>query len=140
MKARAISITDALAQLPMLKGRRPDTAEADVGAAFAVLSAYDETAGIFTGSFSGQSAWERHPMGDELVQVIDGSTELQILTGAGRERLELKAGMLTVVPKGQWHRFNSAEGVSLMTITPQPTDHSRAENPALDEVSEAEQR
>jgi hypothetical protein len=27
------------------------------------------------------------------------------------------------VPQGMWHRFESAGGVTLMTATPQPTDH-----------------
>jgi mannose-6-phosphate isomerase-like protein (cupin superfamily) len=33
-------------------------------------------------------------------------------------------GTLLVVPKNIWHRFESPKGVKVMTITPQPTDHS----------------
>jgi len=32
---------------------------------------------------------------------------------------------MIVVPQGCWHRFHSKTGVRLMTVTPQPTDHSR---------------
>jgi len=31
--------------------------------------------------------------------------------------------MIAIVPQGAWHRFSSPRGVTLMTVTPQPTDH-----------------
>ena len=34
----------------------------------------------------------------------------------------LGAGMMTVIPQGTWHRFRSAEGVTLMTATPLPSE------------------
>jgi mannose-6-phosphate isomerase-like protein (cupin superfamily) len=37
--------------------------------------------------------------------------------------LTLGPGMIAVVPQGIWHRFDSPDGVTLMTATPQPTDH-----------------
>ena len=36
---------------------------------------------------------------------------------------ELGAGEMIVVPANTWHRFET-DGVKLMTVTPQPTDHS----------------
>ena len=36
---------------------------------------------------------------------------------------ELRAGMMVVVPQGLWHRFESPGGVTLMSVTPLPTDH-----------------
>ena len=80
--------------------------------------------GAFAGSFQGESAWERHTKGDELVHILDGATRLTILTDEGERVLEMKAGMLTVVPQGCWHRFEAPEGVTVLTVTPQPTDHS----------------
>ena len=68
-------------------------------------------------------------MGDEMVQILAGATTLTILTDEGPQELEMKAGMVTVVPQGCWHRFKSATGVTVMTMTPQPTDHSTAEDP-----------
>ena len=38
--------------------------------------------------------------------------------------------MLTVVPKGCWHRFEAPEGVTVMTATPLPTEHS-VEDPKI---------
>ena len=37
--------------------------------------------------------------------------------------------MLIVVPRGCWHRFEAPNGVTPMTVTPLPTDHSTAEDP-----------
>lgn len=125
---KAIDIAAALAERPMLRGRTPETPEAEVAPAFATLAAFRD-GGLFAGSFSGESAWERHGKGDELVQVLDGRATLTVLTDDGPQTLELAAGMLAVVPRGCWHRFHAPEGVSLLTATPQPTDHSTAEDP-----------
>jgi hypothetical protein len=37
--------------------------------------------------------------------------------------------MLAVVPQGAWHRFHAPDGVTVLTATPQPTEHSFAEDP-----------
>ena len=125
---KAVDIQAELAKRPMLRGRRPDTPGDQTAAAFATLAAFRE-GGIFAGSFEGNSAWERHSQGDELVQILSGATTLTVLTDAGPQVLEMKAGMLAVVPQNCWHRFSAPEGVTLLTATPQPTDHSTAEDP-----------
>ena len=124
----AVNIKDAIASRPMFQGRQPDTSESDLEGTFATL-AKTRNGGVFAGSFQGESAWERHGNGDELVQVLDGKTQLIILIDGAKSILEMSAGMVTVVPQGCWHRFKSENGVSLMTMTPQPTDHSTAETP-----------
>jgi quercetin dioxygenase-like cupin family protein len=126
--AKAVDIETALAGLPVLRGRRPETPPEEVGQAFASLAAMGE-GGVFAGSFVGESAWERHSRGDELVHVLKGKTRLTVLTDDGPEVLEMTAGMLSVVPRGCWHRFEAPEGVTVLTATPQPTDHSTAEDP-----------
>ncbi len=73
--------------------------------------------------FSGEGPWERHPNGDEIVQVVDGATTFHIMTDDGPQSYALKAGMVVIVPQGKWHRFEAPDGVSLMTTTPQPTQH-----------------
>jgi mannose-6-phosphate isomerase-like protein (cupin superfamily) len=45
------------------------------------------------------------------------------MTEAGPQSLSLKAGMVAIVPQNTWHRFEAPDGVSLMTATPQPTEH-----------------
>jgi len=126
---KAVDIRSAIATLPVMKNRRPDTPESEAGAFFATL-AETQNGGVFAGSFEGESAWERHRQGDELVQVLEGEARLTILTEGGRTVLEMKAGMVTVVPQGCWHKFNAPSGVTVLTMTPRPTDIS-AEDPTL---------
>lgn len=128
---KAVNIQDALAGLPVLHARRPDTDADEAAAAFATL-AETENGGVFAGSFDGESPWERHNNGDELVQVLAGKTRLTVIGDDGPEVLELSAGMLAVVPRGCWHRFNAPDGVTVLTMTPQPTDHTTADNPVSD--------
>ncbi len=125
---KAANIEEALSGLKVLDGRGADTTEEEADAAFAMLAPFD-TGGVFTGSFIGDSPWERHTDGDELVHILKGSTELTILTRDGEKTLSMKAGMLTVVPKGLWHRFHAPNGVTVLTATPHPTDHSDEEQP-----------
>jgi mannose-6-phosphate isomerase-like protein (cupin superfamily) len=117
-----------LAKLNMLRGRRPEMTEADrkETGAFATLAPFRD-GNIFSAKFSGDGAWERHPNGDELVQIVDGSTTLHIMTDEGPLSYTLGAGMVVIVPQGAWHRFHSPEGVSLVTATPKPTEHLRAD-------------
>ncbi|MDP6563951.1 MAG: cupin domain-containing protein [Alphaproteobacteria bacterium] len=124
---KAIDVRAELAGLPILDGRA-ETTEAEAAAAFAELAPFRDGA-VFAGSFSGDSPWERHAKGDELVQVLAGDTTLTILTDQGREILELREGMIAVVPRGHWHRFHARDGVTVMTATPLPTDHSFADDP-----------
>ena len=127
---KAVDIRAAIAPLPVLRNRRPETAGPEAEAAFAVLAETGNGA-VFAGSFGGESAWERHGSGDELVQVLEGETRLTILTDSGPSVLEMKAGMLTVVPQGCWHKFHAPTGVTVLTMTPQPTDISTAEDPTV---------
>ena len=119
-----IDLKAQLAKLNMLHGRRPEMTEADRkgSGAFATLAPFRD-GNIFSAKFTGDGAWERHPNGDELVQVVDGSTTLHIMTEDGPQSHTLSAGMVVIVPQGAWHRFHSPEGVSLVTATPKPTEH-----------------
>jgi mannose-6-phosphate isomerase-like protein (cupin superfamily) len=47
----------------------------------------------------------------------------------GPRAFELRAGMLIVVPQGHWHRFEAPGGVTVLSATPQPTDHTDAADP-----------
>ncbi|PJK30382.1 cupin domain-containing protein [Minwuia thermotolerans] len=126
-----VDIRAALADRPFFRGRAPDN-EAEAGAAFARLGRINNGE-IFAGSYSGDTPWERHRKGDELVQVLDGATTITILTAEGAERHELRGGQFVVVPAGCWHRFETPDGVTVMTATPLPTDHSSAADPRMEE-------
>ena len=119
-----VDLKSELGKLAMLRGRTPEMLEAErkQSGAFATLAPYRD-GNIFSAKFSGHGAWERHPNGDELVQVVEGETIFHIITEDGPHSHVLKAGMLVVVPQGAWHRFESPEGVCLITATPKPTEH-----------------
>jgi quercetin dioxygenase-like cupin family protein len=110
------------AKLKMLEGRTPTTPESERKGAFGRLAPYRDGA-IFSAKFAGTSAWERHPQGDEIVQIVDGSATLHLMTAEGRQSLALRAGMMAIVPQNMWHQFEAPDGVCVMTATPQPTEH-----------------
>src|SRR6516225_9337098 len=108
-----LDLNAEFAKLKMLRGRSPETPETDRKGAFARLAPYRDSA-INVAKFSGDGPWERHPNGDEIVQVVDGAVTFHIMTDDGPQSHVLKAGMVVIVPP---------DGVSLMTTTPQPTQH-----------------
>jgi mannose-6-phosphate isomerase-like protein (cupin superfamily) len=119
-----IDLESRLAVLPMLRGRRPETTEAErrESGAFVTLAPYRD-GNIYAAKFAGDAAWERHPNGDELVQIVAGACTLQLMTEHGPEAHDVSAGMVVVVPQNTWHRFHAPGGVSIITATPAPTEH-----------------
>ncbi len=122
-KATAISINEQLAKLTFLSNRTPQTTNEEAKGAFASLSGYRDGA-IFIGHYAGNSEWETHPKGDEMVMVIEGETSLILYQGGIETGNLLSPGELFVVPQGVWHRFETPKGVKILVITPQPTTHS----------------
>ena len=112
------------AKLTLLGGRTPQMTEVERKASggFATLAPFRD-GNIYCAKFSGDGAWERHPNGEELVQIIDGSATLHIMTDDGPKSYAVSAGTMLIVPQGTWHRFHSPDGVSLLTATPKPTEH-----------------
>jgi mannose-6-phosphate isomerase-like protein (cupin superfamily) len=123
-----IDVKAELAKLRMLRGRKPQMTETErrVTGAFATLAPFRD-GNIFSAKFAGDGAWERHPNGDELVQIVDGATTLHLMTDEGLQSFALGAGMMVIVPQGMWHRFVSPDGVTVMTATPKPTEHLTAD-------------
>ncbi|MBT3372402.1 MAG: cupin domain-containing protein [Rhodospirillaceae bacterium] len=126
----AINLDAALAEkTTFLEGR---TRHTDTTGYFARLADYRD-GGVFAAGFSGTSQWERHPNGDEIVQILKGNVRLTLRTAEGDEKLDLEAGMIVIVPQGCWHQFHAPDGVTLMTTTPQPTEHITDAEPPLDD-------
>jgi mannose-6-phosphate isomerase-like protein (cupin superfamily) len=71
--------------------------------------------------FAGKGHWEKH-VADELIHILDGMVTLDVVGEDGPQSLAIHAGRMTVIPAGTWHRFRSAEGVTLMTATPFPSE------------------
>jgi quercetin dioxygenase-like cupin family protein len=121
-----LNLKSEFARLKMLEGRTPTSSEAERAGAFARVAPYRDGA-IFAAKFAGTSAWERHPQGDEIVQIVDGATTLHLITAEGRQSLALGPGMMAIVPQNVWHQFEAPDGVCVMTATPQPTEHVRVD-------------
>lgn len=118
------SLTDLLAGLKYLPNRTPEmTLSGEAAEAFAQVAAYRDGA-VFVGHYSGSSAWERHPGGDEVVLALAGTTSVVLMLGTGTERVFLAANDLVVVPAGVWHRFEESTRLKVLTVTPQPTEHA----------------
>ncbi|AWF80389.1 cupin domain-containing protein [Microbulbifer sp. A4B17] len=124
-KSKAITIDDGFSRVKFLNGRTPETTDEEAKDTFSLLSEYRD-GGIYVAHYSGNSEWERHTSGDEFVQVVGGATTLILLIRGEEKRNDLSAGQILVIPKGVWHRFETPAGVKVMTITPQPTEHSVA--------------
>ncbi len=125
---KTIDLNRDLAGLVKLEGRGAHTTEDEAQASFMSLGDFRD-GGLFAASFSGSSGWERHLKGDEIVQIVEGATRLDVIVGDEIESHELTAGMLLVVPQGCWHQFISEHGVKVMTATPQPTEHLHVDDP-----------
>jgi mannose-6-phosphate isomerase-like protein (cupin superfamily) len=119
-----------LRDLPRLRGRGAHTSEEELRRSIRPLAGFRD-GGLFASSFSGSSGWERHPAGDEIVHILAGSTRFDIILDDEIESHELRAGTIVVVPRGAWHRFESSEGVTVLTATPQPTEHHHVDDPRV---------
>jgi mannose-6-phosphate isomerase-like protein (cupin superfamily) len=118
------SLTEILKQLTHLSNRTPEmafTGEAD--SAFTDIAPYRDGV-ISVGFYSGNSEWERHPNGDEIVMAVEGNTTLVLLVKGEQHSVTLNPGELVVVPQGHWHRFETSAQLKVMSVTPQPTEHS----------------
>lgn len=67
--------------------------------------------------FSEHPLWERHPAGDEMLQVIEGELDLTVLTGTGPVEMTLRPGSVFVVPRGLWHSPRPRGLVTLMHLS-----------------------
>ena len=66
------------------------------------------------------------------MQILKGSVTLTLRDGAGNEEtLDLAQGMIAIVPQNTWHQFHAPDGVTIMTTTPQPTEHITDEEPPV---------
>lgn len=117
-----IDVKSEIEKLTMLRERTPWSSGDQKREAIVRLAPYRDGS-IFASKFSGDSGWERHRQGEEIVEIIEGATTLNLITDDGPTSISLSAGMMVIVPQGMWHRFDSPDGVTLITATPQPTDH-----------------
>jgi mannose-6-phosphate isomerase-like protein (cupin superfamily) len=114
-----VDLDAELAKLTMFRGRTAQSTMEDRKGSAARLASYRD-GGLSITKFAGKGHWEAHLAGDELIHIIDGTATLEMLGEDGPRSFPLHAGMIAVNPQGAWHRFHSAEGVTLMAATPAP--------------------
>jgi len=91
--------------------------------------------GVFWSSEGGPSPWEMHPDCDELLHVVEGEIQIEVLPSEGGEGVfaTVKAGSYLVVPRGCWHRQYLKEKSTEFYLTPGRTLHSQSADPRADE-------
>ena len=122
-RPQPVDLGSAFDALTFLSDRSIDSTDDQLAGAFARL-ADTQMGSVFIGHYAGDSQWERHGHGDEYVAVVDGETEMTMIVDGVDVTHTMTAGQFVIVPQGTWHRFHTPVGVKVMTITPQPTDHS----------------
>src|SRR4051794_24285696 len=93
---QVVSIPDTLSALRFVGDRSPESRDGELADAFAVLAQYRDGA-IFVGHWAGTSEWERHPVGDEIVTVIEGHTTIFLLIDGVDQPSVLNPGEMVVV-------------------------------------------
>ncbi len=117
-----VDLNAELAKLTMFRGRTPQSTMANRKGSAARLASYRD-GGLSITKFAGKGHWERHLPGDELIHVVEGTATLEIVCDDGPPKFfTLGAGMIAVNPQGTWHRFQSSHGVTLITLTPSPSE------------------
>lgn len=114
-----VDLNAEVAKLTMFRRRPQSTAEERKGSV-ANLATYRDGLALAIKA-SGRDHWERHLAGDELVHILEGSATLEIVCDDGPpQSFTLRAGTVTVIPQGAWHRLLSVEGATQMAVTPFP--------------------
>ena len=120
----------ALREVPHLNITSDTTGEDADAAVRNVAKIGNLTLGVM--SYTGQTPWERHPDGDELLLALDGEVEVTALTDDGPVTRKLRAGEAFVCPQGLWHRQFAEKSVSMLYGTPiEHGEFSMADDPRV---------
>ena len=99
---------------------------------FRTLSSFDDGhVGVFWSEAGGPSPWEMHPDCDELLQILEGAIEIEVLPEGGGASVvtRVASGSLFVVPRGCWHRQSLLERTKELYLTPGRSLHSSEADP-----------
>lgn len=67
--------------------------------------------------FQGQTAWQRHPLDDELLFILEGEVTLLTLNSGDEVLLTAKSGEMFRVPAGLWHCTRAIDPAAIMSLT-----------------------
>jgi mannose-6-phosphate isomerase-like protein (cupin superfamily) len=99
---------------------------------FRELARFDDGhAGVFWSGPGGPSPWEMHPDCDELLQVLEGEIEVEVLPrdGGAGVKTRVASGSFLVVPRGCWHRQTLLARTQELYLTPGRSLHSTERDP-----------
>jgi uncharacterized cupin superfamily protein len=91
-----LAVIDIKAELDKL-AQRPVSSAAPRRTSFSKLAS-SRDGGLFRARLFGETPWECHPSGDELVHIIEGTATFHIITAGGAEPFKINAGTIVVVP------------------------------------------
>ena len=103
---------------------------------FHQLSRFDAgQIGVFWSEAGGPSPWEMHPDCDEMLQVLEGAIDVEILPAGGEagDVTRVEGGCFLVVPRGCWHRQTMLSRTKELYLTPGRSLHSSGVDPRLGE-------
>lgn len=89
--------------------------------------------GVFWSEAGGPSPWEMHPDCDEMLQVLEGEIEVEILPGNGGagEKTLVTDGEMIVIPRSCWHRQTLLRRTKELYLTPGRSEHSMEDDPRV---------
>ncbi len=129
-KLKEHDLRAALREVPHLNITSDTTGQEADAAVRNVAKIGNLTLGVM--SYTGQTPWERHPDGDELLLALDGEVEVTTLTDDGPVTRKLRTGEAFVCPQGLWHRQFAEKSVSMLYGTPIDTsENSMADDPRV---------
>jgi quercetin dioxygenase-like cupin family protein len=115
-----IDVHSEAAKLRMFQGRTPRTTFVERNGSAVQLGAY-RNGMLLLGKSAGTGHWETHPE-DELLYVLDGAMDVDVVEKEGIRTVTLGAGMMAIVPPDVWHRVRSADGATVLSAVI-PGDH-----------------
>ena len=92
------------------------------GASFWMLDPFNGGQ-AWIGQYQGESPWEMHPDGEELVVVLDGAVDFVLEAEGGFKTVAVAAGDVLVIPRGVWHRQLCHGQVKTLGATTGRTEH-----------------
>lgn len=70
---------------------------------------------------AGEHVWHTHEDTDEFFLVVSGELTINLREESGQRAVVLPAGSVYVVPRGVWHKPESADGASILLFEPSGT-------------------
>jgi len=61
--------------------------------------------------------WEMHPLGDEVLVLLEGSVRMIFERPGGDEACDMTPGSTLIVPQGTWHRAVDQRGLRMLFLT-----------------------